>query len=189
MVSWATDSVVVSTSWLPNNAYISDMSTTTFRDNGAVGALLDEYEKSIQELRFVIEGLSPAQLEEIIDPHTDDASCRSIQTILTHTVRAGYTYITEIRKWLGEDIDYMEKVTLHTTGEYMAALEKMFQANEQLFLDYPKMKLEEYDSEKKMTVRWGQSYDVEQLMEHAIVHILRHRRQIERFILKMTTAN
>ena len=30
---------------------------------------------------------------------------------------------------------------------------------------------------------WGQSYDFEQMLEHAIVHILRHRRQIERFLL------
>jgi len=28
--------------------------------------------------------------------------------------------------------------------------------------------------------RWGQRYDLEQLLEHAIVHVLRHRRQIER---------
>ena len=30
--------------------------------------------------------------------------------------------------------------------------------------------------------RWSVIYDVEQLMEHAIVHILRHRRQIEKFL-------
>ena len=33
----------------------------------------------------------------------------------------------------------------------------------------------------KMIVRWGPQYDLEQLLEHAIVHILRHRRQIEKF--------
>ena len=33
----------------------------------------------------------------------------------------------------------------------------------------------------KMKVSWGQEYDLEQLLEHAIVHILRHRRQVERF--------
>jgi hypothetical protein len=27
---------------------------------------------------------------------------------------------------------------------------------------------------------WGVPYDLEQLLEHAIVHILRHRRQIEK---------
>ena len=30
--------------------------------------------------------------------------------------------------------------------------------------------------------RWGVRYDLEQLLEHAVVHILRHRRQIEKFI-------
>jgi hypothetical protein len=29
---------------------------------------------------------------------------------------------------------------------------------------------------------WGVTYDAEQLLEHAIVHVLRHRRQIEKFI-------
>lgn len=29
---------------------------------------------------------------------------------------------------------------------------------------------------------WGKIYDLEQLLEHAIVHILRHERQIKRFI-------
>ena len=58
----------------------------------------------------------------------------------------------------------------------------MFAFNESLFDDYPKIKLEEMDNNKKMTVRWGQQYDAEQLLEHAIVHILKHRRQIQRFI-------
>jgi uncharacterized damage-inducible protein DinB len=31
-----------------------------------------------------------------------------------------------------------------------------------------------------MPSRWGVTYDLEQLLEHAIVHLLRHRRQIER---------
>lgn len=35
---------------------------------------------------------------------------------------------------------------------------------------------------------WGVTYDLEQLLEHAIVHILRHRRQIERFMLQEKTG-
>lgn len=34
----------------------------------------------------------------------------------------------------------------------------------------------------KFNTRWKVTYDFEQLMEHAIVHILRHRRQVENFI-------
>ena len=30
---------------------------------------------------------------------------------------------------------------------------------------------------------WSVTYDLEQLLEHAIVHVLRHRRQIEKFLL------
>jgi hypothetical protein len=33
----------------------------------------------------------------------------------------------------------------------------------------------------RFQVRWGPTYDPEMLLEHAIVHLLRHRRQIERW--------
>ena len=31
------------------------------------------------------------------------------------------------------------------------------------------------------TVRWGPTYDPEMILEHAICHLLRHRRQLERW--------
>ena len=61
----------------------------------------------------------------------------------------------------------------------------MFNYAVQLFEDYPGLAVEELDNQQKIMVRWGQLYDVEQLMEHAIVHVLRHRRQVERFLGKM----
>jgi hypothetical protein len=46
----------------------------------------------------------------------------------------------------------------------------------------------EYSDEQvgavRINSRWGVQYDMEQMLEHAIVHILRHRRQIERFLEK-----
>ncbi len=156
-----------------------------YRHNGAIGALLDEYEKSIQELKVVINGISGDDLVEIVDAKTKDEDCKSIQTILTHIVRAGYTYAIEVRKWLGEEIEYTNIALLDSIDEYNLVLDKMFAYNEKLFEDYPAIKLEENETNKKILVKWGQYYDVEQLYEHAIVHILRHRRQIERFILKL----
>ena len=156
-----------------------------YRDNGAIGALLDEYEKSVNELKDTIVNLSSSELARVIDKETKDADCRSIQTILSHVIGAGYNYVVEIRKSLGEDIDHVTKITLGSIKEYILALDKMFAYNEKLFQDYPKIRLEEFISEKKFKVSWGQTYDVEQLYEHAIVHILRHRRQIERFKLKL----
>jgi len=151
------------------------------RNNGAIGALLDEYEKAVKELILAIRDVTNSDLILIVDNETKDEDCKSIQTILTHTVGAGYNYVIAIRKWLGEELDYKDKELLSSVGDYSSALDDMFKFNEKLFEDHPIIQLEEYDPNKKINVKWGQKYDVEQLFEHAIVHILRHRRQIERF--------
>lgn len=156
----------------------------SYRDTGAVGALLDEYERAVNELQALIATVSSDQLVYLADPHTDDPDCRSIQSILAHVVRAGYGYAIAIRKHEGEALAYRERQTHDTIAPYQEDLERMFAYNEQLFADYPNLQLEETDMDKKIKVSWGQHYDVEQLMEHAIVHILRHRRQIERFLLE-----
>ncbi|WP_106794444.1 hypothetical protein [Aquimarina sp. Aq78] len=158
-----------------------------YRNQGAVGALLDEYEKALTEVVIVLSGVSHQELIAIVDDKTKDPDCRSIQTILTHVIRAGYWYSIEIRKSLGEQIDFVERKTLNSVKEYQTGLQEMFIYNEQLFEDYPDLHLEEKDPDKKIVVAWGQRYNIEQLLEHAIVHVLRHRRQIERFLIKLST--
>lgn len=165
------------------NVNINENLNMPFRTNGAIGALLDEYERAVSELKAVLADVSVPDLKQIIDHKTTDEDCRSIQTILSHVVSAGYAYVVYIRKWLNEDLEFVEKKSLDTVEEYGIALDKMFAYNVRLFEDYSDISIEEGDDAKKIHVRWGQSYDVEQLMEHAIVHILRHRRQIERFKL------
>ncbi len=157
----------------------------SYRDSGAVGALLDEYEKAVQELQQLISTIPDKDLTIIVDPHTSNSDCVSIQSVLTHTVRAGVLYVQEIRKHLGEDIVFFKREKFETIQEYSKELDKMFQMNVKLFEDYPDLALEENDASKKLKVAWGQLYDVEQLYEHAIVHVLRHRRQLERFLLKL----
>jgi hypothetical protein len=160
-----------------------------FRNKGAIGAILDEYERAILELIATIQDVSDFDLKTVVDAETKDEDCRSVQSILTHLVQSGYTYVVEIRKWLGEEIEYRDKEVLDNVDDYIIALTKMFNFNEALFSDHPNIQLEEYNLEKRMTVRWGQNYDVEQLYEHAIVHILRHRRQIEKFKLKLSQSS
>lgn len=155
-----------------------------YRDQGAVGALLDEYEKAVLELKDLIKNLSHEALTKIVDHETNDHDCRSIQTILTHVISAGYGYIIYCRNDQGEKLDKKNKELLDNIDSYLNGLDQMFTYNVQFFKDYPHVKLEEYDCKLKMKTSWGQIYDVEGIMEHAIVHILRHRRQIERFILK-----
>jgi hypothetical protein len=156
-----------------------------YRNNGAIGALLDEYERAIKDLKQVLESVTVAELTTIVDAKTSDEDCRSIQTILTHVVRSGYGYAIYVRKNQGEQIPFMSRQLLSEPSFYLTALDKMFAYNAQLFDDYPNLTIEEFDNDKKIAVAWGQLYDVEQLFEHAIVHILRHRRQIERFLLRL----
>ena len=158
---------------------------SNYRDNGAIGALLDEYERSLHELIDILEYVSKKELLAVVDKSTRDEDCRSIQSILNHVLRAGYNYAIEIRRHLGEPYDFLVPELMTSTKAYKKALLGMFAFNVALFTDHSELVLEEYDDSKKIKVRWGQSYDVEQLLEHAIVHILRHRRQIERFIIRL----
>lgn len=164
------------------------MAETNYRDSGAVGALLDEYEKAVGELKALVSTVSSEELRTIVDSETEDLDCRSIQTILAHVVGAGIYYAKAIRNHLGEDLSFDKKVSRDSVLEYMKELDLMFENNVQLFQDYPHLQLEEYEADQKILTRWGQRYDVEQLYEHAIVHILRHRRQIERFLIKLRIA-
>lgn len=154
----------------------------TYRTNGAVGALLDEYERSLNDLKKVIAPLSKAQLLHVVDSETTDLDCQSIQTILSHIAQSGHAYVIYIRNHLGESIAFKETQLLDSIQDYNLALDDMFKANENLFHDYPDMTLEVFEQHEKIKGGWGNYYDVEQMMEHAIVHVLRHRRQIERFI-------
>lgn len=159
-----------------------------YRDNGAIGGLLDEYEKAVTELRDLLETITETELMTVVDPATKDPDCQSIQTILTHVVRAGYTYAIYVRKALGEALDFRERLPLNSIKEYQKELQLMFQYNEYLFKEYPDLPLETFKQSDKMLTSWGQYYDIEQLFEHAIVHILRHRRQIERFLIILRAA-
>jgi hypothetical protein len=153
--------------------------------SGAIGAILDEYERAITDLKNVLSDVSKKDLITIVDPNTDDEDCRSIQTIMGHVVRSTYGYAIYIYNNLGENHEFRPTILRGTSQAYCADIDAAFQFNVTLFEKYPNIALEEYDTDKKMRVRWGQLYDIEQILEHAIVHILRHRRQIERFKIKL----
>lgn len=157
----------------------------SFRDNGAIGALLDEYEKAIHELIELIKPISLSEYETIVDTVTKDDDTRSIQTIMRHVVRAGYYYCVATRNHLGESAQMPTIPIYSNIADTIHALTDMFEYNLQMFEHVKNNQIESFADSEKIKVRWGQSYDIEQLYEHAIVHILRHRRQIERFLIKL----
>ena len=76
-----------------------------FRDNGAIGAILDEYEKAINELKLTIKDLSSMELIVYVDYLTKDEDCKTIQKVLNHVITSGYSYVKQIRKSKGETIE------------------------------------------------------------------------------------
>lgn len=157
--------------------------TRSFR-KGAIGALLDEYEKALSALKEVIKTIPDHALTVIIDPDTADDNCRSVQTILSHVVSSGFGYATSIHNLHGHQLARPAKVFHLSIAEYMEDLDQVFIFTEKVFSAFKDNELEQTDDALKIKAGWGQVYDIEQMAEHAIVHILRHRRQIERIKLQ-----
>lgn len=148
---------------------------------GAIGAILDEYSKAITELQQVITNVSTSDLSSIIDNTTTNPDCKSIQTILTHVVSSGFSYAIYILELKNTSSRTRQRNTRASASEYIIDLDHVLEFTSETFSNFKDEDLEELDDSKKIKTRWGQLYDIEQLMEHAIVHILRHRRQIEQF--------
>ena len=154
--------------------------TKTVR-KGAKGALLDEYERALVDLHQAISDVTETELTTIVDKETSDLNCKSIQTILAHVVRAGYNYAVYIQRLRGNKADFHPFILRGSTDEYKMDTLSFLKYTEQTLEDIPENELEECDNAKKILSQWGQIFDIDQMMEHAIVHILRHRRQIEKF--------
>jgi uncharacterized damage-inducible protein DinB len=141
---------------------------------------MDEYERAASELGGLISQISEDDFARVVDSQTKDEDCRSVQTIMSHVVRSGYAYADYIRVQFSiAPSSPQSKLLSHQESleQLDAALRYTAQTLEG--------KWEMSDEEISSTViksRWGKVYNVEDLLEHAIVHILRHRRQIEKFI-------
>jgi uncharacterized damage-inducible protein DinB len=151
----------------------------TYR-RGPIGALMDEYERAASELERLIERIPKDDFVRVVDLQTKDDDCRSVQTIMSHVVRAGYGYADYIREQFSIASNRPQPKLL-SRQESLEQLDAALRYTAQTL----EGRWEMSDEEIKGTViksRWGAVYDVEGLLEHAIVHILRHRRQAEKFI-------
>src|SRR3954471_4077939 len=68
--------------------------------SGAVGALMDEYERAAEELTHLVERIPDDEFVRVVDAQTEDEDCRSAQTIMSHVVRSGYGYADYMREQL-----------------------------------------------------------------------------------------
>ncbi|MEZ5346326.1 MAG: hypothetical protein R2681_12320 [Pyrinomonadaceae bacterium] len=152
---------------------------------GGIGALMDEYERAALELISLLENIGEDDYVRIVDPETEDSDCHSIQTMMNHVVHAGYGYADSIRrhfsiphKPLGDERPQISKSDITTE------IEKMLHYTAETLdgkweMSYREMNgLIIYRTERF-------SENIEQLLEHAVMHILRHRRQVDKFMLQI----
>ena len=151
-------------------------------DKGPLGALMDEYERAANEYIRGIGAVAPESYDLILNPDSEDpVSCKGITS---HVIGAGYGYANGIRIAFGMTLDvpeqyYPDPSEWPSQPEIPLAVQAMLDYTIQTLDGHWSMTDDEIN-EKLIPMRWKERYDLESLLEHAIVHILRHRRQIER---------
>jgi uncharacterized damage-inducible protein DinB len=157
----------------------SQMIRKSYR-NGALGALMDEYERAAEELACLVERIPDDDFVRVVDAETENEDCRSAQTIMSHVVRSGYGYADYIREKLAIS-STRPQPRLLSRREALAQLEAVLQYTRETLEGKWEMSEAEIESIVIKT-RWGAVFDPDGLLEHAVMHILRHRRQLEKFI-------
>ncbi|HEY4756703.1 MAG TPA: DinB family protein [Ignavibacteriaceae bacterium] len=151
---------------------------------GGLGAILDVYKKASEEFISVLGNVSSDDFVKIVDAKTSDEDCRSIQTITRHVIRSGYGYANYILNALNIFVDTTDanKMKIETSEDASNEIRKMLKFNIHNLYEVNREKVEANMFSIKFTTRWKEEFNFEQILEHAIVHVLRHRRQVEKFI-------
>ena len=148
---------------------------------GAMGALMDEYAYVAGELCYVVEQLAPERFGREVE--SEDEDCRSLLALCRHVIVAALSYANYIREARGLECSVDRDAEVEGVNgpadlrpRLMIALRYTEGALEGLYdADY------ETVAAISFTTRWRATYDPDSLLEHAIVHLLRHRRQILRW--------
>jgi pimeloyl-ACP methyl ester carboxylesterase len=147
---------------------------------GAFGALMDEYARAAEDFCSTVEALPLDRFLELRE--SADPEMASLQSICAHVVGASYGYAIYIRIARGlprRERPPLEALTAATPAGVRPLLTVPVHLTEEsvqgLVADDATL------AGLRFQVRWGPTYDPEMLLEHAIVHLLRHRRQITRW--------
>lgn len=148
--------------------------------SGSLRAVLDEYARAIRDYETAVLSL-PFERYTAKTSLSDD-EFPSLREIAGHVSGAAHSYAYHIN-WALDKLDGpipSRKVTADTPEIAVSSLWEAFDHMVKVL-----GRIKDWDDGKQAGVRfesrWKQPYDVEQMLEHAIVHILRHRRQVERW--------
>ena len=148
---------------------------------GPFGALMDEYARAAEDFCRVVETFDLARFDA--ERPSDNPDTVSPRAICLHAIGAAHRYAQYIRKARG--VDCVERyeadpARLRSPQDVRALLTEGILLTEETVQPLLKASDEEIQA-LSFTVRCGPRYDPEMILEHAVCHLLRHRRQLERW--------
>ncbi|MBL7728990.1 MAG: DinB family protein [Dinghuibacter sp.] len=149
--------------------------TRTYR-KGAIGALADEYEQVLNELATLLDTISEKDFAAVLNPKAGK-NFQSVKSIVRHVLKWGFYYTDLVRTEINLPVPE-HKVNFRNREQAKEQMNALFQYTLEACA-HKKLKSRNNLLNIVIQTSWT-TYDAEALLEHAIVHVMRHRRQIER---------
>ena len=149
--------------------------------SGPFGALMDECARAAEDFCRVVDTFDEARFE--LARASNDPDTASPRAVCAHVCGTAHRYAHYIRKARG--VDFIDRYELDSSRPRRSSDVRGLLAEAILLMEEtvePLLPLtDEGIQALTFVVRWGPSYDPEMLLEHAVCHVLRHRRQLERW--------
>ena len=150
----------------------------------AVSSLVELHEREMRSFLKVWDRFMAAGAP-MPEAHGDN-SYESRETLGAHVLMAARGYLTRIGEWVARPVtDVDASQDAHDIAGRMPAFTDGVLAAYRRHLTT--VTTEELEAQTHKT-RWGELYSVEMLLEHAVVHPMRHRIQLERILEVRQTA-
>jgi uncharacterized damage-inducible protein DinB len=148
--------------------------------SGALQAVLDEYKRAVGELAEVLSGFTQEQYEATTT--LSDETFPDMRAIGEHVAGCTHVYVDYIEDAV-DGTDRGRRQHNHAYDTPTATIRSIWQGFDRMaeLLGRVRTYTDEDMEKIEFIARWGERYNMAQMLEHAIVHILRHRRQIERW--------
>ena len=149
--------------------------------SGPFGALMDEYARAAKDFCRVVETFDRARFDA--ERPSNNRDTVSPRAICLHVIGAAHRYAYYIRKARG--VDFVERYDADPAQLRSPSEVRRWLTDGILLMEETVEPLLGADDQGiqalSFTVRWGPRYDPEMILEHAVCHLLRHRRQLERW--------
>ena len=144
----------------------------------AVRSLVELHEQEMRSFLQVWKRFVTADLP-MPEAHGDE-SYQSRERLIGHVLMAARGYLTRIGEWVGRTVSDVDGSK--DANEIVARISEFA---EEVLSAYRRHLAQITDSELEPQIhrtRWGELMSVENLLEHAVVHPMRHRIQLERIL-------